>query len=276
MLIFPFLLMAVLAFAQIPNAGFEQWTGNEPAGWSTNNANLPGSTTKCTTAHSGSYSAQISTMPVATSYAGGNLTSGDGVLYFATGSLNPPAFNGWYQLSANGGDYVAIDIATKCGNTGSGAGVLYLKDNTSVWKQFSVCIYYPAQCGTDSAQALIWLTNAATFCNAGTSARIDDLSFGACVTAVYGPDNIAAFESLSPNPASAYSDVIYALSDAGNVNIALYDLSGRMVQELLPPVLQAPGRYKVPAELSGLEGGLYLCVLTVNGQAFTKKLMVAK
>ena len=61
----PALLCASALTAQIPNAGFENWNGQTPTGWSTNN--LPAFSvypiTQSTDAHSGSYAARGEVLP---------------------------------------------------------------------------------------------------------------------------------------------------------------------------------------------------------------------
>jgi hypothetical protein len=53
-------LIATTASAQIPNAGFENWTGADPTSWATSNAApVYVNVTKSTTAHGGTASAQV-------------------------------------------------------------------------------------------------------------------------------------------------------------------------------------------------------------------------
>ena len=48
------------------------------------------------------------------------------------------------------------------------------------------------------------------------------------------------------------------------------------VKTLLDGLNQTSGRYKIPVDVSEFADGLYLCLLNVNGQSFTQKLVVSK
>jgi len=274
-ILFVLTLLGTSAMAQIPDPDFENWSGGEPVGWSTVNSSIPGSTTQSGNAHSGSYSAQLNSVQIATFYMGGSVLSANSSTGYFYNAGSPAALHGWYMLNSVGGDYISIDAVDVCANDSAhGAGAESITTSSSVWKEFTVCMTYANSCPGDSFSILIWLTNPATYTNAGSYARIDDLSFGSCVTGIDEVINNVSLESVYPNPARGVCNVIYAVPAESIVNLDIYDLSGRRVLNVLNGSYQSPGRYKVPVDVNTLTNGMYLCTLVVNGQAFNQKFVI--
>ena len=110
----------------------------------------------------------------------------------------------------------------------------------------------------------------------GSYALVDDLSFGSCLAGIENISNNVTLESAYPNPASTICNIIYSIPVVSSVSIALYDLSGRKVMELLSNSNQTPGRYKLPVDVHALANGVYAYTITANGVPYTQKLVVAK
>jgi Secretion system C-terminal sorting domain len=268
-------LLGLNAMAQIPNADFENWSGGEPVGWTTANSSIPGSTTQSGTAHSGSSSVQLNSVQVASFYSAGSIVSGNDITQYFYNSGSPAALHGWYMLNSVGGDYISIDAVDICyTDSAHGAGVKSLTTSTSVWKEFVVCENYVNACPGDSFSILIWLTNQAVYTNSGSYARIDDLSFGPCVTAIDEVSSNVCLEKVYPNPAKGTCNVIYSIPTESMVGMSIYDLSGRKVTDVLSDTYQSSGRYKLPVDVTGLTNGMYLCMLMVNGEAYIEKVVV--
>ncbi|MCF7805124.1 MAG: HYR domain-containing protein [Candidatus Marinimicrobia bacterium] len=82
-------------------------------------------------------------------------------------------------------------------------------------------------------------------------------------------------EQNYPNPFNPTTSIRYGIPEAGNVNLAVYDLRGTMVQEMVSGYQNA-GYHSVTFEASNLATGVYLYVLEVNGQRFLSKMTLMK
>ena len=271
-------LSSIMLAQTIPNADFENWTSGSPNGWGT--TQYANGVEQSTTAEHGSYSVQFNSIDVGGGfYFGGQIASVrlPGDAYYANAG-NPIALNGWYQLTSVGGDELTIIANTKCGTKVNGAALIsYTTSTGTVWKQFSACFFYDTTCTADSIEILLGLENGGGNTHSGTSALIDNLSFGSCTPT--GVDNInsnVTLESAYPNPANDICNIIYSIPASSTVHVALYDLSGRRVLNILDNTNQTPGRYKIPVDVTKLANGVYAYTITVNGVPYTQKLVVAK
>ncbi len=101
--------------AQIPNAGFENWTSGAPDGWTVTTAGISGSVTQASPGYSGNYAVSFNSVQILSYYAGGLIKSGGSSGFFSnTGNFG--VLTGWYKLNSVGGDEFYIGVATKCPN----------------------------------------------------------------------------------------------------------------------------------------------------------------
>jgi hypothetical protein len=264
--------MSSIMLAQIPNPSFETWSSGDPTGWFTANDILPGYIIQSSNAYAGTSAVKI----ICQYNAGGFLWTGtEGDIYFVNAG-NPGALNGWYILNSVGGDYLEITAGTKAGSSSNGAGTNKLSNSTAVYKQFSVCMNYTS--GTaDSATIEIQIANSAGTTNASTYAIVDDLSFGTCTPmGVEDINSNVTLEAAYPNPASTTCNIIFSIPSSANVNVSIYDLSGRKILSALENTVLSDGRYKVPVDVTKLANGVYAYTITVDGVPYTQKLVVAK
>jgi hypothetical protein len=105
--------------------------------------------------------------------------------------------------------------------------------------------------------------------------RLQDVTFSWDVTSAGDDDpatpNTFALGSAYPNPAIDFATISFALPEACDVTLELYDVKGRKVSTLTEGEYQA-GVYKVA--VGGLSSGLYLYTLNANEFADTKKMVV--
>lgn len=80
-----------------------------------------------------------------------------------------------------------------------------------------------------------------------------------------------------PNPVAAngLTKIGYSLSQASKVELKLYNMMGAQVMQL-DDEYQGAGYHEVQANLINLKAGLYIYVLKVGGQQFSKKLLYIK
>jgi hypothetical protein len=77
---------------------------------------------------------------------------------------------------------------------------------------------------------------------------------------------------LYPNPANSACHVVYDLAQSGDVNIAIYNLAGVLMNHKLFNNQSAGGK-KVSIDINDLPRGTYIVQLTSSGQKLSKKLL---
>jgi len=78
-----------------------------------------------------------------------------------------------------------------------------------------------------------------------------------------------------PNPFNSFTTIEYGLPEAGNVNIAIYDLLGRKVETLVNEEMQA-GRHQVVWEADRYASGLYFYRIDAGDYSDTKRMVYLK
>ncbi|MCI0692813.1 DUF4397 domain-containing protein [candidate division KSB1 bacterium] len=78
-----------------------------------------------------------------------------------------------------------------------------------------------------------------------------------------------------PNPFNPNTTIAYSLSQFAIVELKVYDSLGRQVKTLVHKVMP-PGRHEATFETEGLASGIYHYRLYVDGQVFTKSMMLLK
>ena len=81
--------------------------------------------------------------------------------------------------------------------------------------------------------------------------------------------------SAYPNPFNSLTRIGYSLAEAGIVDVAVYDLSGRRVAELASGARES-GVHSLTFDASGLSSGVYLVKLESAGQVARQKLTLVK
>ncbi|GAB3907760.1 hypothetical protein GCM10028826_13110 [Mucilaginibacter boryungensis] len=78
-----------------------------------------------------------------------------------------------------------------------------------------------------------------------------------------------------PNPVHDVTKIGFSLSQAGKVQIKLYNMLGKAVRTL-DDEYQGSGYHEISANLSDLSAGVYIYVMQVGGQQLSKKLLLIK
>jgi uncharacterized protein (DUF1501 family) len=90
------------------------------------------------------------------------------------------------------------------------------------------------------------------------------------------PDDYSGLNRLDdcyPNPADTYTTISYHVEDAGKVRLRIYNLSGRMVKEVVNQY-QNSGSYSINADVTGLNSGNYIYRLEIGTYSKAKKLVI--
>jgi hypothetical protein len=80
----------------------------------------------------------------------------------------------------------------------------------------------------------------------------------------------------APNPFNPATDIHFNLAKSGNVNLKVYDTSGRLMTTVLNGVNYSAGSHFVPVNLSSLSSGCYIAVLEQGQQRITHKMLLMK
>ena len=99
------------------------------------------------------------------------------------------------------------------------------------------------------------------------------------VSALYGshvgPVSEYSLADAYPNPFNPATTISFTIPEAGNVQLRVFDLSGREVATLVNGVTEA-GRHSLEWNAEGLPSGTYFYTLKSSGYTATKKLLLLK
>ncbi len=270
------LVVGSRAFAQIPNPGFETWSGGAPTGWITTNS--PGVDTvirQTTDAHSGTYAVE----GLATTVVGGAVVA-PMLRVVMPWTTEPTTFSGYYKYSPVSGDTLLLAVVFAKQSTAIGAGTLRLVTSTSSYTQFSIPINYFKAGPPDSAAIVIGIIPASgsSSVHAGSMFEIDDLSLSgvAAVARVVGgnPQSYVLGQNF-PNPFNPSTTIAFSVPVRSFVSIVVCDILGREVATLVNSE-KSEGSYSVRFDASHLPSGMYFYTLRAGDMSQTKKLVLLK
>lgn len=102
------------------------------------------------------------------------------------------------------------------------------------------------------------------------NAGIGHLGTVTASTAATAANDVRAY----PNPSKGSTTFDFTLTKSGSASIALYNLAGSKVAEVLRETTLAAGPHAVPFATAKLAAGLYFYAVKANGQTVTRKLVV--
>ncbi|AXJ01553.1 Por secretion system C-terminal sorting domain-containing protein [Cyclonatronum proteinivorum] len=79
-----------------------------------------------------------------------------------------------------------------------------------------------------------------------------------------------------PNPFNPATTLFFGLPDAAEVNLRVYDSTGRLVQTLIEGRQYSAGEHRVSFDASRLPSGIYLYRLEASGQTLTRRMTLIK
>lgn len=274
-----FLAIAVYTFgiAQIPNAGFENWSSagsyEDPNGWATMNfisvSNGHTSCEKSNDKHSGNYSLKVTNNTSLSQMQGGWGIVATASFDFPfkpafAVSGNPTSLGGWYKFAAQGGDSgLVMTVLFYQGAVVSQSSVEL--PPVANWSQFSYTL--EPYSNADSATILFFAfrTNSPNDPpNGNSSLWVDDISFGGTTSI----ESAAASKQMVvyPNPAQAQVTVNHVPVGA---QIKLINMLGEVVSEVKTESTTHT------LDVSILPKGLYLLQVK-NGVAITTQRLVVE
>ena len=278
-----FILLAVIfsttAFAQIPNASFEDWSGNTPAGWLAGNSESYIFVTPSSNSHSGSSSARLETKTFSGVLIQAIVSAGsDGSGFPVSERYGQVSLYYKFHKTVSSAELI-ISVGFKKGEDGIGAGVVSLHYEKNEYTPITVPVHYINNEVPDIAVITIMVTdeNMSTAAN-GSYAEIDDISFDPLVTGV--KDESASPKSYSleqnfPNPFNPSTTIKYSVAETGNTTIKVYNILGSEIATLLNEVKQ-PGNYELNFNAAELPSGTYFYSIESNNFRQVKKMILMK
>jgi hypothetical protein len=88
------------------------------------------------------------------------------------------------------------------------------------------------------------------------------------------PQTVALLPNY-PNPFNPETTLSYTLSSEDMVNISVYDITGKLIQTLVNEV-QLIGTHQITWHANDLPSGMYISLLSVAGETYTRKIMLMK
>jgi hypothetical protein len=202
----------VSAQDEIPNAGFENWSAGEPAGWFTSGAFAPGTASQSTDAHSGSYALELGVIPLGPGYYEGGFAQCPPPGGSFPVSDRWTQLRGYYKISTPGGDGVVVSVGLSKNGAYIGAGSFFDSGSTAGWQEFVADVEYLNGEVPDSCLINIYLTgnNPTTGYDPATIVRIDDLIFSADTSGTACP--IAQAGDVNNSGEIMTSDIVYLVN----------------------------------------------------------------
>ena len=274
------LLVPAAVCAQIPNPGFESWTGGNPDNWATSNiVSLVTPVTQSSPAHGGTSAARGTVVQFYTTLIAPILQSGPGGRGFGYTS-RPTSIGGYYQFHSVGGDRFGVNtVLYKGGVAGTVIANAASANPTEVpsWTQFSAPFTYVSSDHPDTCVIQIQIVGPVTGndYHSGSYFLLDDLSFSGATGVDGSPvptPTVTAFAQNAPNPFASTTTVAFTLAQSSNVTLQVFDMQGREVATLLQGPMDA-GRHQVPWDASLQPSGIYWCRLTSGGVTRSRRMV---
>lgn len=278
LLIFCFssLTEGVLRAQDIPNSGFENWSGGEPVGWNTINQTILGTTFTPVTReqsnpHGGSYSAKLETITHNIFIVGpvtmpGVLSLGEITLDILnqTGTVEggvpvsgaPVVLRGWFRYlpSANDSCIMGIGLSRWNGVSRDTLAYAYLTigGQHPDWQEFSLPIAYLTPGQPDTMNIMFFSSNLlAGSPVTGSKLWVDDLWLEYGTVSVNDVGLNAAFGVFAVNNGQQLE---VRCPDDNGVILQLVNMNGTLMEQIQLP----PGDTPVIIDIHGLKPAMYI------------------
>ncbi len=272
------ILLVSFSFAQIPNAGFEDWTAGIPDDWLNY---VPGTVIQSETSHSGSYAVRGEVL----NFEGFNISPWLTTDIFAI-SQNYTRLTGYYQFSNMGEDVVWAVVIFRDTQEGlAAAGSVELGETSGGYIQFAVNMDYTGGSGQPVSQATILLTivpsseSQADSVTLGSYYLIDDLEFDNVSDISEGSfgDSPKSYHLTQnyPNPFNPSTKINFSLPQPGRVRLSVFNSLGQEVETLIDKDMIA-GDHRVTFNAGNFPSGIYFYRIEAGEYHDVKKMVLLK
>lgn len=272
------LLFASNISAQIPNEGFEQWSGSNPVNWVSGNVEGFTFVTPSGNPLSGQYAARLETKSIMGNLVPAVLSAGsDGEGFPVSQRHGQLSF--YYKFSKTVSTaYLFVSVGFKKGEDGIGAGVLAINTPADNYTPVTIPVTYINEEIPDLGVILIQVTDQnLSPAASGSYAEIDDLSFS-ILTDVNDESagvNDFSLEQNFPNPFNPSTRINYQIAKDNFVTLKVYDIIGNELAALVNNQ-QPAGKYSVDFNSANLPSGVYLYRLQAGNYIQTRKMTLIK
>jgi hypothetical protein len=275
--------------AEIPNAGFENWTAGEPDNWTTNNISGQLTTvTQSTNSRTGSSAAQLTVVDAGAGFGIPPLLSSidPNTNFFGFPiSQNYAELTGYYQFTPIELGLLSIQVnlfhISGADTLQVAAGGFVSGDFVNSYTAFSVPLFYlPGSQQANWAWINIQITDTLVgLPSVGTTGLIDDLAFQGVVGIENKDQELVitdyVLEQNYPNPFNPSTNIAFSIPKASEVEIIIYDQLGREVDRLLQGLKNA-GTHTISWSAENLPSGIYYYQLQTEDRALTRKMILMK
>ncbi|MFK7982938.1 MAG: reprolysin-like metallopeptidase [Saprospiraceae bacterium] len=98
----------------------------------------------------------------------------------------------------------------------------------------------------------------------------------AATTALGTPSLSKLDLNIAPNPARDFTNLTFSLSKPSQVNMTIYDMSGRAVESMIQGQAMSAGWHQVQYTPQSIKGGMYYVVLQADKEVVTKKMILVR
>ena len=268
-----FSLATVIASAQIPNNGFENWTAvgsySVPDGWGTmNNATASFSVataTKGSPGSPGNFYLKLTSLTTGSFVTNGIAVSGklDSLTMLPKSGFafnqRPASFTGKWQHMIYGSSQGSILVTLTRWDVGTsqrvtvGTASVTLSGMAMSWANFSLPFTYPDGGFPDTCIIVLKASGAAPTNN--DYLWVDNLAFAGTIAGLH--ESVSFLDELKvyPNPASESLSLYLNLVSAQQVVIEIIDINGKLVRSKNLGLLQ--GQTNKTINVAGLAAGCY-------------------
>ena len=294
--LFIVILFSNIAFAQIPNPGFESWdtfaTYKSPVGWANLDSftNLAGVYTceRDSPAFAGNYYLKLTSKTCGSAVAPGVAVSGliDYTSYTAKSgfpfSSRPQSLAGEWQHMIFGSSQGFVSVFLSKWNTSAGKRDTIAFVNHTLygmvmsWGPFSIDLKYYSGVNPDSA--IIVLSASGTTPTNNDYLYVDSLVFtgsvpiGTITLNSSVVDKHPSSVTVYPNPASGSTSIAYYSTAENAVKISINDLNGRILKEINAETIRGENNFTV--NTSDFASGVYFIKIIDDQGIEVKKLIL--
>ncbi|MEO8400152.1 MAG: T9SS type A sorting domain-containing protein [Ignavibacteriaceae bacterium] len=286
------LALTNISFSQnpIPNAEFENWSGNTPNGWGTP-SNIPLAGIEPITKSPEAYSDSWAVRGFVLDFSGTPIVP---VLF--TGTLNEALFpvNGNYQMFSCfykyfgvGEDMLFIDISfVNLSVGGGGEGHVEISaENSQIFDRLEIPINYspnnpPGWQATNANITISIKPQENEVPHPGTWFLLDHFTFDNLPSGIKLTDNNQVPDQFTlkqnyPNPFNPTTNINFSIPEESFVNLKVYNLQGEEVATIVNENLEA-GNYSADWNAAQMPSGVYIYTLKSNSINLSRKMILMK
>jgi|GEM_PF-1508256 len=277
------IMLPGISFAQIANSGFENWSGNVPDNWTSNNLaplNLY-PITPSNDSHSGSFAArgEVLDSPITPGNVYGPLLQSSGSpLTSAPGSIS-----GWYKFSSPQPTssllVSALTVDADGAVTGIATGQFYTVSST--YSSFALNIDYSFGSNepTVGISISVLLANDQESSDIGAWFLLDDLALNAGTVGLNDlsqePFSFNVSEAY-PQPSAQSATLRLNLERPEMIRVEIRDVQGRLLETLVNSTLGQGEHLLTWNPHSDVPSGLYIARISNGKEAITRSLLLQR